>query len=81
MKNKIVDLRDHLFAAIEALQDKDHPMELERARAIAAVAQVVVNSVKIECDFLKITGGTGTGFIPPEQLPGTPGQPRLVKRT
>ena len=33
-KNKMSDLRDHLFATLEALQDPDKPMDLERARAI-----------------------------------------------
>lgn len=47
-KNKIEDLRNHLFATLEALQDEDDPMEVERAKTIADVAQVIVNSAKIE---------------------------------
>jgi hypothetical protein len=72
MNNKITDLRDHLFATIEALQDKDKPMDIERAKAIAEVAQTIVNSAKVEVDHLRITGAMqGTGFIPDsEQLPG-----------
>lgn len=86
MKNKIVDLRNHLFATIEALSDKDNPMQLERAKTIADVAQVIVNSVKVEVDFLRLGGeaSAGTGFIPSaalegagEALDGKP-QPRLV---
>ena len=34
MKNKIEDLRNHLFATLEALSDKENPMEIERALAI-----------------------------------------------
>lgn len=65
MKNKIEDLRNHLFAALEALADKDDPMPIERAKAIADVAQVVINSAKVEVDFLKATDSvSGTGFIP-----------------
>ena len=64
-KNKIEDLRNHLFATIEGLLDEDQPMELDRAKAIAEVAQVIVNSAKIEVDFIRTTGGIqGTGFIP-----------------
>jgi hypothetical protein len=67
-RNKIADLRNHLFAAIEGLMDEENPMELDRARAVAEVAQVIVNSAKIECDYLKITGSAQiTGFISPEQ--------------
>ena len=72
MKNKLVDLRNHLFAALEALQDSEKPMELERAKAIAEVAQVVINSAKVEVEFLRATGAIeGSGFIPADrQLTG-----------
>ena len=81
MKNKIEDLRNHLFATLEALQDEEKPMELERAKTIAAVAQVVINSAKVEVDFIEATGGNrGTGFIPDERLvpAAPPSGPRLV---
>jgi hypothetical protein len=71
MKNKIEDLRNHLFATIEALSDEENPMELNRAKAISDVAQTIINSAKVEVDFLKITGAVeGSGFIPYE--PRTP---------
>lgn len=63
MKNKIEDLRNHLFSALEALQDPDAPMDLDRAKTIADVAQVLINSAKVEVDFIRATGGTGSGFI------------------
>ena len=76
MKNKIEDLRNHLFATLEALQDKEKPMEIERARAIADVSKVVIESAKVEVDHLKALevlgvrvtangdGSVGSGFIP-----------------
>ena len=45
---------------------------LRQAKTVADVAQVVVNSAKVECDFIKVVGDitgadiTGTGFIPIE---------------
>lgn len=67
MKNKIEDLRNHLFVTIEALLDEDNPMDVNRARAVKDVAQAVINSAKVEVDFLKVTGGVeGSGFIPYE---------------
>ena len=81
MKN-IEDLRTHLFATLEDLRDKKTPMDLDRAEAVAKVAQVIVNSVKVENDHLKLTGGIGSGFVPQkaiEQKPGTTAQPRLVR--
>ncbi len=72
MKNKIEDLRNHLFAALEGLSDKDSPMEIERARAIADVAQTIINSAKVEVDYLKVAGGAGSKFLTapePEAVP------------
>lgn len=65
MNNKMTDLRNHLFAALEALQDQDKPMEIERAKAIAEVGKVLVDSAKVEVMFLKVMDGDGqsTGFI------------------
>lgn len=64
-KNKIDDLRDHLFETLEALRDDEKPMDLDRARAVADVARVIVESAKVEVEMLKVTGGVnGTGFIP-----------------
>lgn len=74
MKNKIEDLRNHLFATLEALQDEDKPMELDRAKTIADVAQTIINSAKVEVDHIKQTGQlAGTGFIPDEPRKALPG--------
>lgn len=72
MKNKIDDLRNHLFATIESLLDEEKPMDIYRAQAVADVAQVIVNSAKVEVDFLKATGNqNGSQFIPSDrQLEG-----------
>ena len=85
MKNKIEDLRNHLFATLEALQDEEAPMDIDRAKAIAQVAGVVVESAKTEIKFLEVTGAQkGSGFIPadPEEraeqgLPGLGDLPAL----
>lgn len=85
MKNRIEDLRNHLFATIEALLDEDDPMDIARAKAVSNAAQAIINSAKVEVDFLKVTGSIeGTGFIPYEprkpmaDAPGC-GLPRLVE--
>lgn len=79
MKNKIDDLRNHLFETIEALKDDDKPMDIARAAAIADVAKVIVESAKVEVLFLKTTGALkSTDFLPSgedeikirRQLPG-----------
>lgn len=60
----INDLREHLFETLEALLDKKNPMDVDRANAIANVAQAMVSSARAECHYLELVGGTGTGFIP-----------------
>lgn len=72
MKNKIEDLRNHLFAQLERLGDDEgmkNPLKLEkelkRASAISQVATVIVNSAKVETDYLKVTGkAPAENFIP-----------------
>ena len=56
MKNKSEDLRNHLFATIEALQDKDDPMDIDRAKAVALVADKVIDLAKTEIKFIEATG-------------------------
>jgi hypothetical protein len=71
----ISTLREHLFQAMEALQGKENPMEIERARAVAELGQVIINSAKVEVDHVRATGGKGSGFIP-EEKPEPPALPR-----
>ena len=75
MKNKIEDLRNHLFETIERLKDDESPMDLDRAKTISEVSQTIINSAKVEVEFLKVTGGTkDTGFITNEKPTLTPVQ-------
>jgi hypothetical protein len=67
-KNRLSDLRDHLFAALEGLADKTTPMDIDRAEAVAHVAQAVIHSAKVELDFLKLVGSENLPrFVEPEE--------------
>jgi len=69
MAKKIEDLRETLFDTIE--QIKAGKMDVEKAKSITAIAQVIVNSARAEVDFLKNVNQQGnTGFIGagPKQL-------------
>jgi len=58
-KNKIQDLRNHLFETIEMLKDNDEEdtgMTIQKANAISKVAQTIINSAKLEIDFMKTCG-------------------------
>lgn len=66
MSHNIEGLRDRLFSALDGLADEKNPMPIERARAIADVARVIVDSAKAEIQLLHATGAkdAGTEFIP-----------------
>ena len=61
----IVALRKHLFDSIKRLAENGTPEEIARARAIAETGQTIINSAKVEVDFIRTAGGKGgSGFIP-----------------
>jgi hypothetical protein len=80
MQNKIEHLRNHLFATLEGLRDKDNPMDIERAKAISNVANSIIETAKVEVKFIEAVGGKGTGFMtePPLPAPERTSTPRLV---
>lgn len=85
MKNKIADLRNHLFDTIEALKDAENPeevvREIDRAKAIVGVAQVIVDTAKAENSFLELSEHAmkrSSGFIPAAQIEQS-NQPRLIR--
>lgn len=60
-KDKIIDLRHHLFAQLERLSDDEsmkNPIKLEReilrSKAIATVSKEIISTAKLEVDFLKV---------------------------
>lgn len=61
MKNKISDLRDHMFAQLERLgseelNEEDLKKEISRAQAISEIGKVIVKSAKTEVIYAKLTG-------------------------
>jgi hypothetical protein len=73
MKNKLIDLRNHLFATLEGLQDEDKPLDVDRAMAISDVAQKIINTGKLELHMLDLVGQKAhsdfLGSFPPEPTP------------
>lgn len=62
----ITDMREHLMETLAALRDRENPMDVDRARAVAQVASVLVDSAKVEVDYIKATGAQGDSlFISP----------------
>lgn len=81
MKTKIEDLREHLFAQLERLNDEELgadklDREIQRAKAVSEVANAVIGTAKVEVEFLKATGHeSGSDFFPQDRKPGLPPSP------
>lgn len=68
-KNTMTDLRNHLFEVMEALKDDEKPMDIERAKTVIGVAQVLVDSAKVEVQFLNaIDSSEATEFFDMQRI-------------
>lgn len=59
----LTDLRAHLMDTLAALRDRETPMDVDRARAVATVASVLVDTAKVEVDYLRVTGQDAAPFL------------------
>lgn len=59
----INQLREHLMETLSALRDRENPMDVDRARAVAQVASVLVDTAKVEVDYIKATGQDRAEFL------------------
>ena len=59
----ITQLRQHLLETLADLRNPQKPMEPDRARAVAAVAGVIVDSARAEIDFLRVTNQDRSQFF------------------
>lgn len=73
----ITEVRSILMETLKDLRDPNKPMDLDRAKTIVQVAQVMVDSGKVEVEAMKALGAiNGSGFIqvdtglPPKSIGG-----------
>jgi len=59
--NNIETLRQHLFATLEGVKKGD--VCLERARAVNELAKTIVDTARVEVDFIRATDGTESAFL------------------
>lgn len=57
----INDLRSTLFDTLKGI--KDGSIDLEKARAINEVSKTIIDTAKVEVDYLKINGGGESPFV------------------
>lgn len=60
-QNKLSDLRDHIFMALERLSDENLTpeqvnAEVEKSKTIAQLSSAIISSAKVEIDFINATG-------------------------
>lgn len=60
-KNKMVDLRNHLFDCLNRIKTKE--MTTEEAKAACQVAQTIINSARLEMDFMKMIKSNKSEFF------------------
>lgn len=63
-------LREHLMSTLTDLRSREQPMEIGRARAVAEVAAVLVDTARVEVDYLKVTGQEDSEFLGMKQVTG-----------
>lgn len=63
------ELRATLMGTLNDLRDRDNPMDVDRAKAVAQIAGVLVETAKVEVDYIKATGGKSDFIEPPQALP------------
>ena len=66
--NTLNDVRSEMMATLRALRDRENPMDLDRAKTVATVASVLVDSAKDEVEYLKVTGSNFSGFLNEPEL-------------
>ena len=59
----IDQVRQSLLDTLADLRNKEQPMDIERAKAVAQVASVLVDTAKVENEYLKLTGQDRSAFL------------------
>jgi hypothetical protein len=57
----IDDLRETLFATLQAV--KDGSMDTDKARQVNEVAKTIIETARVEVEYLRVTGGGESEFL------------------
>lgn len=61
MSKTIEDLRETLFSTLQAV--KDGTLDLDKARAVNEIGKTLIDSARVEVDYLRTAGGGESSFI------------------
>lgn len=70
----ITEVRQALLDTLSDLRNRENPMDIDRAKAVAHVASVMVETAKVEVEYLKVTGADRSDFL--EAAPTVPQLPK-----
>lgn len=59
----MTEVRIELLETLRDLRNRKTPMEPDRARAVAQVANVLIDSARVEVEYIKVTGQDTSNFI------------------
>lgn len=59
----INQVRQSLIDTLADLRNRENPMDIDRAKAVAHVSAVLIDSARAENEYLKLTGQTTSNFI------------------
>lgn len=71
----IAGLRERLFATIDGVRDGS--VDVQQAKVIGELAQVITNTARVEVDYLRATSGDQSPFLAGAHTPADPPPPAL----
>lgn len=73
--NSIDDLRAKLFGVLDALTDPNKAVDIERTKAVVSIAEQIIDSAKVQVDYLRVTGEGTAPFLEQRKTPQLPSLP------
>jgi len=70
MADNVHDLRAHLFETLKAV--KSGAMDLDRARAVNEISKTIIDTARVEVDFIKTQKEGDSEFLRPPEAPALP---------
>lgn len=78
MSKNISDLREHLFDALQKV--KDGSMPIDTAKAVNEISKTIIDSARVEVEFLETTGQTESKFLTEKKAEELPDGITAIRR-
>lgn len=77
--NNLQTLRDAMFETLQGL--KNGTIDIEKAKVMGEIGQVLINTAKVEVDFARANGGGGSNFIESNGALTIESKPASIQKT